>query len=136
MRTHGLPGFPEPQIHVSAGSQQVAIRVTPGISSSPNFKSASNACRSILPGPANLSPAQQRTRTADFLSFAQCMRAHGVENFPDPSPQGEISRTALAAAHVDVGLPSVQHAAFTCVPAAHGIINAADVRSAINRLGG
>ena len=60
------------------------------------------------------------------------MRAHGVTNFPDPTSQGRISRETIAAAHVDIGLPSVQRAAFTCVPSAHGLLTAAAVRAAIN----
>jgi hypothetical protein len=31
---------------------------------------------------------------ARFLAFSQCMRAHGLPNFPDPSAQGGIQITA------------------------------------------
>ena len=85
-----------------------------------------------MPGPASESPAQRLAHTADLLSFARCMRAHGVSSFPDPTPQGQISREMLAAAHTDIALPNVQRAAFTCVPSAHGILTAAAVREAIN----
>jgi hypothetical protein len=135
MRTHGLPGFPEPKIQVGNGHDSVAIRVTPGISSSPSFQSASKACQSLLPGPGSETAAQRRTHTVDLLSFARCMRAHGITSFPDPTPQGDISRTQLAAAHVDIALPDVQHSAFECVPAAHGLLTAAAVRQAISHAG-
>src|SRR5215471_7282558 len=29
-------------------------------------------------------------KTQNGLKFSQCMRAHGVANFPDPNSQGEI----------------------------------------------
>ncbi len=82
--------------------------------------------------PVSQTPAQQHARAADLLSFARCIRAHGIDDFPDPTPQGQLTREMLAAAHIDIGLPGVQKAAFNCVSAAHGAINSADVRSAIN----
>jgi hypothetical protein len=33
--------------------------------------------------------AQQRQQLADDLKFAQCMRSHGVPNFPDPTTRSD-----------------------------------------------
>ena len=84
MRAHGISDFPEPS---AAG----AIQVLPGQGSdlnpsNPRFRAAFNACRSIF-GPQP-SPAQQAAQLAQGLKFADCMRAHGVTNFPDPSSGG------------------------------------------------
>ncbi|HTT91031.1 MAG TPA: hypothetical protein VMF65_15860 [Acidimicrobiales bacterium] len=79
MHTHGVPNFPQPQIN----GNQVGIRITPAISGSPNFKSATAACQHFLPVKAtseNITTAEQ----GDYVKAAQCMRAHGINGFPDP----------------------------------------------------
>jgi len=80
MRSHGVTDFPDPSpgggIHISAGS---------GINPfSPAFKAARNACLSLMPGPpANQHPTPLQIATTRQIS--QCMRAHGVTGFPDPT---------------------------------------------------
>ena len=50
---------------------------------SPAFQSAQKACGG---GPNNGRPAQMSERQKlAALHFAECMRAHGVPNFPDPA---------------------------------------------------
>jgi hypothetical protein len=46
---------------------------------------------------------------ADSLAFAECMRSHGVPNFPDPNAQGAIQATGL-----NVGSSSFRAAANGC----------------------
>jgi hypothetical protein len=85
MRSHGVPGFPDPN---SRGAS------TPGNldPSSPQFHAASQACRSLQPGgrifstsgAGSISPRQQ----AQLLAFARCMRSHGVPSFADPTARG------------------------------------------------
>ena len=136
MRSHGVSNFPDPKVGPDEnGSQRVAMVVPSTLSGSPAFKSAENACQPLMPTPVKVTPAQQHARTSDLLSFARCMRAHSIENFPDPTSEGQITREMLTAAHIDVGLPGVQRAALACVPASHGAISAADVRRAINHGG-
>jgi hypothetical protein len=86
MRTHGLPGFPTPDIH----GRSVRIVITPGSGvdpNSPQFAAATNACKHLLPGhgvPSNgptITPADQ----ADYIKAAACVRSHGVPDFPDPT---------------------------------------------------
>jgi hypothetical protein len=83
MRSHGILLFPDPnsngQISPSAGVHL----------SSPLFRKAQDACKSLLPragtftaGGARLSPQQQ----AQLLRYAKCMRAHGLTKIPRPRP--------------------------------------------------
>lgn len=89
MRSHGLSDFPDPD---SKG--QIQLTAGPGsdlLPDSPQFKSATQACKSLMPGPG--SPAEQRRDFARALKFAQCMRSHGVQ-IPDPQPPGSGPTTA------------------------------------------
>jgi hypothetical protein len=133
MRRHGIP-VPDPQVTNHGGSQ--SIRQVVRVANSPAFKAAQKACAGILPGPQNDNPtqtAQQRhRRLLGRLSFARCMRSHGVTSFPDPDAQGQISEQALANARIDVHLPSVLQAAETCIPASHGAVTRAAIAQAVN----
>jgi hypothetical protein len=89
MRSHGVPGFPDPQ--VSAGpdggvSVKQAVPVS-AVNGNPHFKPAQQACRSLLPGggPGGEGPATSPAEQEQYLRLAACMRAHGVPNFPDPT---------------------------------------------------
>ncbi|HWF53808.1 MAG TPA: hypothetical protein VG223_04240 [Solirubrobacteraceae bacterium] len=48
--------------------------------------------------------------TASGIKFANCMRSHGVPNFPDPSPNGTVAINGF-----DPQSPSVQSAQTTCI---------------------
>jgi hypothetical protein len=135
MRQHGVPNFPDPQVRVSGAEHSIAIAVPAGVGTAPGFKNAQNACRGVLPAPADLSPAEQHARAVNLLAFARCMRTHGVSGFPDPTPTGQITREMLAAAGVDVRLPSVRTAAYRSVPSAGGAVTAAQIQAAIARGG-
>ena len=83
MRANGVPNFPDPS---SGGGFQFASGS--GIDpSSPAYQSARAKCQKLLPaGPAppgtNTHPSGQWL--AHMVKVAQCMRAHGVPDFPDP----------------------------------------------------
>jgi hypothetical protein len=79
---------------------------------------------------------QKQTQLADALSFAACMRRHGVARFPDPTAQGGLSVEMVQAQGVDVHSPAVLRAIQTCLPASHGGLTAAKVRAALNKAGG
>ncbi len=83
MRANGVPNFPDPNadggflFHTGNG-------VDP---SSPAFKTAQAKCQKLLPsGPT---PGSTTHPTAQWLAqmvqAAQCMRRHGVADFPDPA---------------------------------------------------
>jgi hypothetical protein len=80
MRSHGVSDFPDPD-------SQGRIQITSGPGSdlnpdNPVYQNAQKACQSKQPKPT---PAQQAQAQAYALRVAQCMRAHGIKDYPDPS---------------------------------------------------
>jgi hypothetical protein len=137
MRNHGVTNFPDPQVSNNGTQQKIAIRaVGPD---NPAFKTAAKACQGILPAPSKADIAAQaaavRARTQSLLSFARCMRARGVTDFPDPGLQGQLTLPMITAAGVDLHAPQVATAARACIPASHGVITAAAVAQATGSSG-
>jgi hypothetical protein len=136
MRQHGVTNFPDPVVKSSPGRQSIGLRITPAISGSHQFQPAQKACQSIMPGPSKSDIAaqaqQQRAHTQGLLSFARCLRRHGINSFPDPNAQGQLSEQMLSAAGVDVRAPSVLAAARACIPESEGQVNAAAIQQAAN----
>jgi hypothetical protein len=136
MRSHGVPTFPDPDSTGGIPKPQV---VAASNANQIKFDAAQAACRRLLPngslGPPQ-SPKQQATRLADALSFARCMRSHGVARFPDPTPQGQLTVEMVEAAGIDVHSPVVLHVVQTCLPASHGALTPEKVREALARAGG
>jgi hypothetical protein len=136
MRSHGVPTFPDPStIHpqaLKATVQQLAA-------GNPRFPAAQRACNHLLPngGSGSQEAGQQsRTRLADMLSFARCMRSHGVSRFPDPSAQSGLTVEMVQAQGIDVRSPAVLRVVGACLPATHGALTPAKVREALNNAGG
>lgn len=82
MRANGVRGFPDPG--PDGGFQfQAGSDTSP---SSPAFEKARAKCQSLMPG---LAPGTVTHPSAQWLArmieAAQCMRAHGVPSFPDPT---------------------------------------------------
>jgi hypothetical protein len=78
MRTHGVPTFPDPN-----GQGQVTMTgVNPQSSS---FVAAQRTCATYAKGGGKPpSAAKQQQAVAQALKFSECMRSHGITNFPDP----------------------------------------------------
>jgi hypothetical protein len=132
MRNHGVTSFPDPIVHSSGTSTSVGLRVDPSETSSPSFKSAQQACQHILPAPSpSQVAAQEHTHELHMLSFARCMRARGVTDFPDPDNHGNITPATLSAAGIDIHAPALEQAAIACVPSSHGDLTAGQIRQAI-----
>jgi hypothetical protein len=137
MRSHGVSNFQDPHVHVNGNQVQVAIRVDPAITGSPNFKSAQHACSHLLPnGGSAPTPAQQHAREVAILAFAKCMREHGFPKFPDPTSQGQLTPAMLSSAGIDLQQPAIKPAAYACIPVTHGLLNRADVNQAIAHANG
>src|SRR4029077_3316086 len=108
-----------------------------GVSDS-QFQAAKRACNHLLPSGSSEpqeTAQQKRTRLADELSFARCMRSHGVTRFPDPTAQGDLSVEMVQAQGIDVRSPAVLHVVQACLPASHGALTPAKVRHALNNAG-
>jgi hypothetical protein len=129
MRSHGVPNFPDPQRFVGGNVKLTIHQLAPS-------QAAMNACDHLLPtngGSGSQETAQQqRTRLADELSFARCMRSHGLSRFPDPTAQGELSVEMVQAHGIDVHAPAVLRVVQACLPASHGALTPAKVREALN----
>jgi hypothetical protein len=111
MRAHGITAFPDPN---SQGGISLSGGPGSGIDpNSPQFKAADQACRKLLPG-ANLSPAQQAAAEAQELRYSQCMRAHGILDFPDPNGHGAISIKAQPGSDLDPNNPRYRAANNAC----------------------
>jgi hypothetical protein len=87
MRSHGLPSFPDP-VQESGGGISLTMKRGSGLDpSSQPFKAAETACRKFAPrrGTGKPLPAAEQQR---FLRYSQCMRSHGLPQFPDPKFSG------------------------------------------------
>jgi hypothetical protein len=82
MRASGVPNFPDP---AAGGGFVVGAGVDPA---SPATQAAHAKCEKLLPGGGPLGPSKQTHPSAQTLTrfrrIAQCMRRHGVPDFPDP----------------------------------------------------
>jgi hypothetical protein len=80
-RAHGAPDFPAPVYDPGDGRWHLAISPA----SVPS--GTRQACQNLLPV-AVPSPALPQAAFQQLVRFAQCMRRHGVPDWPDPSPDG------------------------------------------------
>jgi hypothetical protein len=94
MRDNGVSGFPDPD----PSGELTIDGVLNGSSldpESPAWKQAIAACKDLQPpgftGDEEVTDAEQDRR----LAFAQCMREHGVEDFPDPARGEPLVNTNL-----------------------------------------
>jgi hypothetical protein len=80
MRTHGEPGFPDPQ-----PDGNLLINGPKDHLNGALMNSASKACQHLMPKSPPLTASQQQKLTAEALKFVACMRTHGIPDFPDPT---------------------------------------------------
>lgn len=116
MRAHGVPNFPDPGsngiIAIQGGR---AAKGTSGRNQSvggPQMTRADNACRHLLPNGGVPSAAQQQQLRNQGLKFAECMRAHGISNFPDPPTGG--GPTTIGGSGINIQSPQFQAANRAC----------------------
>jgi len=82
-RTHGDPSFPDPVYDPGDGRWHFAV--SPG--SAP--ASTQQACQHLFPS-VNVSPPVPQAQFQRLVQVAQCLRTHGVPNWPDPDPDGSF----------------------------------------------
>ena len=75
MRASGVPHFPDPD---SKGETNFGVDVTREV-----WLKAVDTCKALKP-PGALSSKRTRKEQSASLRFAQCVRDHGVKDFPDP----------------------------------------------------
>lgn len=109
MRSHGVASFPDPAS--GGGIPKVGLQQL-GVSAA-RFQAAQRACRHLLPNGGNgPSAAQVREARAQALSYAECVRNHGVPNFPDPASDGRIPDPATVG--INQGSPKFEAANQAC----------------------
>jgi hypothetical protein len=88
MRSRGVPDFPDPQPGATNAKFPSAQRL--GVSSSV-YQAADDACQHLLPAGVDdqFPPAEVQQLLIGMRQFSQCMRSHGVANWPDPSVDSE-----------------------------------------------
>jgi hypothetical protein len=109
MRSHGVPNYPDPSDGQLPKGGAQAFRVSSSV-----FSAAQSACHSLLPNAGSFQeqasqctlagdcpPAVVQQMMATDRKFAQCMRSHGVPNWPDPtiglqgSPEFRLSKVGI-----------------------------------------
>jgi hypothetical protein len=94
MRAHGVSNFPDPS---PGGPSVIPNWINP---QAPAFLSAQKACAKFLGGGGR--HGSTTSERVALLRLADCMRAHGLPNFPDPTtspppapPQGSHTGNAV-----------------------------------------
>jgi hypothetical protein len=117
MRDNGVSEFPDPD----ASGELTIDGIANGSSldtDSAVFKKALGACKDLEPsGFTGHKRSTQQQRTA--LKFAQCIRDHGVKDFPDPDT-GEpmVDTRRIPSANAPGGMTTLNAAMQTC----HGVV--------------
>ena len=117
MRSHAVSDFPDP----SANGGQLQDIARSGVNTRTQaYQAALQACRKYTPQ-GYMTPAQSAADNAKGLLLSQCMRSHGVPNFPDPisGPAGGQAIN-LGPEHIDPNSPIVQAANEACQKAIPG----------------
>ena len=117
MRSHAVPSFPDPGAVTPSGPARavfgIALPSTIDVGS-PAFKSAIGACLKLATGAAPKSGVSEDRRLA-ALRYSQCMRNHGVTNYPDPTFVGVAeAEKPLSAYGIDAQSPAVVRAQKAC----------------------
>ena len=126
MRSHGVPNFPDPLASggytlTTNGSVEGAGGSSIAIDSS-QAQAAYGDCRHLLAGAPSISQLEQDVRQAQqrqeqalpaLLKFSQCMRSHGVPDFPDFGQPGQ-SPPAGNKASVNPDSPQFRAALSAC----------------------
>jgi hypothetical protein len=124
MRTHGVPEFPEPtegRLLIHTGNRDGHVTGVDPRSS--QFQAAQKACGKLLPNGGVPSAAEQARVRESALKLSQCMRTHGVPNFPDPVVSGggvQLKLRAGGANGIDPESPQFRAAQKACQSLAPG----------------
>jgi hypothetical protein len=118
MRTHGVSGLPDPggPRTSNSGISILGIQVRSTINvHAPAFQGALNTCMKIVNHGHPRPPVTAAQKEA-AVRFSECMRAHGVPNFPDPRfpPGGGIAIGPGPGSNINLNGPAVLQAQKAC----------------------
>ena len=106
MRASGVPHFPDPD---TKGNFDFGVDVSKAV-----FGKAVNACKAVEP-PGALSARRTPEQQVAGLRFAQCVREHGVKDFPDPANgQPLIDTTKIPSSNEPDGMTILNAATHKC----------------------
>jgi hypothetical protein len=113
MRSNGVSGFPDP---AATGSLTID-GVLNGSSLDPNstaWRQALTACQHLEP-PGFTGTTANTQQMKARLQFAQCVRDHGVTDFPDPTANGPLVDTnRIPSAATPAGMSALNAAMRAC----------------------
>ena len=116
MRSHGVPNFPDPRqgggfaITATLGSSTLTVDGT--TFEGPTFGSAVKTCKLFGGGtaPPPITASQKRAAVA----FAECIRKHGIPNFPDPTFPAGGGIAQGSGTNINRSSPAFQRAVAIC----------------------
>jgi hypothetical protein len=123
MRANGVPDFPDPREGPNGGgvgwpgggpemiSTDVLLIMGQRIAG-PVVASAAKKCKEYM-GPSGPPPALTESQQRAAIARADCMRAHGLPNFPDPTFSGGYQQLSLPPG-LNPQSPAVEQAAKAC----------------------
>ncbi|MGO9900782.1 MAG: hypothetical protein ACLP0J_14075 [Solirubrobacteraceae bacterium] len=122
MRANGVPNFPDPREGPNGGgvgwpgggpvmiSSDVLLIMGQQLAG-PVVASAAKTCQEYM-APSGPPPVVSESERVAAIANAECMRKHGVPNFPDPTFSGGRFNAGLAG--VDPQSPAFKQAAAAC----------------------
>jgi hypothetical protein len=90
MRDNGIADFPDPD---PDGPTEFSLKG--GADEQQKFADASEACAEFAPGKGGAPGPMDQATLDKFRQFSQCMRDHGIADFPDPQTEGGGIRVEL-----------------------------------------
>jgi hypothetical protein len=109
MRHHGVSNFPDPET-----SAAIQIPVSLAQHPTPAFRSATKACQYLVPADTS-PPVASASQKAAAVKLAECMRKHGVPNYPDPTyHNGALVPPAIANPQINPASPAFSDASKKC----------------------
>ncbi len=134
MRSDGVPNFPDPQGNGSYGVKSFAQQSNGrtmsinGVSvSAPAFRSAMAKCNQYLPQPPAPTTPQLAELRVLMVTWAKCMRSHGLPDFGDPTITADGHR--IMHGEFNIGSPAYYAARDACDPGLDRSIAAAGLRA-------
>lgn len=121
MRANGVPNFPDlnssaERIQAGRGPNGQTLAINGVSVDAPAYEAARKACRKDTPH-IDATPAQTAEFQKKALKFAECMRSHGIKNYPDPKitiGPGGGQGVNLSGYGLNFSSPAFQSAANAC----------------------
>ena len=103
MRAHGVPRFPDPDPQGNFPSFSTGV-------SKQTSSAANDTCQHLISSGGSATPQQLQQKLEFGVKVAECLRAHGYPNFPDPKQLGQQPSPP----GIDTNAPHFQAVETTC----------------------